>query len=170
MAKPAISQYPRSSKDHGGLLMGYSVRDERWRATFWRKRDGEEIGYTELYDEVNDPAETVNLAESSEHAELLARLVKYLPPVGSDARGPKSPKITRKTEPSSKRYDPNEPRDQRYDRLYPGKPKLTEDQYIAGQGGDKAAAKERFVKLDGDGDGFVTRDEFIGGGKKKKKP
>ncbi|MCB1065957.1 MAG: sulfatase, partial [Verrucomicrobiae bacterium] len=80
MQKPAISQYPRSSKEHGGQLMGYSVRDERWRATFWRKRNGESIGYTELYDEVNDPAETVNLAEKVEHVGLLASLVKYLPP------------------------------------------------------------------------------------------
>ena len=66
-----------------------------------------------------------------------------------------------------KGYDPNEPRDKRYDRLYPGKPKLSEAEYLSGQGADKAEAKARFVKLDGDKDGFVTREEFISSGKKK---
>ncbi|MBL9154551.1 MAG: sulfatase-like hydrolase/transferase [Verrucomicrobiales bacterium] len=167
MQKPAISQYPRSSPDHGGSLMGYSVRDERWRATFWRKRNGEDIGYVELYDEVNDPAETVNLAGRSEHAALLDSLRKHLPAVGSDAPGPKSPAPVAVRPAAAKAYDPNEPRDQRYDRLYPGKPRLTEEDYVAGQGGDKAAARERFGKLDKDGDGFVTRAEFIGGAKAK---
>lgn len=167
MQKPAISQYPRSSPDHGGSLMGYSVRDERWRATFWRKRNGEDIGYVELYDEVNDPAETVNLAGRSEHAALLDSLRKHLPAVGSDAPGPKSPVPVAVRPAAAKAYDPNEPRDQRYDRLYPGKPRLTEEDYVAGQGGDKAAARERFGKLDKDGDGFVTRSEFIGGAKAK---
>ncbi len=168
MRKVAISQYPRGSKDHGGQLMGYSIRDERWRATFWRKRNGESIGHTELYDELNDPAETVNLADKPEHAGLLAELARHLPPVGADAPGPKSPQPVRKTVSGGKKaYDPDEPRDARFDRLYPGKPKLTEAEYLAGQGGDAAAAKERFAKLDKDGDGMVSREEFIGGGKKK---
>lgn len=164
MQKPAISQYPRSSPEHGGSLMGYSIRDERWRATFWRKREGSEIGYVELYDEVNDPAETVNLAAKPEHAGLLAKLQAHLPPVGSDARPPKSPKPSAtQSKGKGKGYDPNESRDARYDRLYPGKPRVTEAEYLAGQGGDKVAAKERFAKLDQNKDGFVTRDEFIGG-------
>lgn len=167
MIKPAISQYPRSSKEHGGQLMGYSIRDERWRATYWRKRGTGEIGYVELYDEANDPSETANLAGKPEHSEVLDRLKAFLPPVGSDQAPPKSPTPTRSQKPGTPKFDPNEPRDVRYDRLYPGQGKLTEDQYLAGQGGDKAAAKERFAKLDRDGDGFVTRDEFIGGGKSK---
>lgn len=167
MQKPAISQYPRSSPEHGGSLMGYSVRDERWRATFWRKRNGTNIGYIELYDEVNDPAETVNLADRSEHKDLLDSLRRHLPAAGSDAPGPKSPKPVSVRPASDKGYDPNEPRDRRYDRLYPGKPKLTEEEYLAGQGRDRAAARERFAKLDRDRDGFVTRDEFIGGVKSK---
>ena len=59
-------------------------------------------------------------------------------------------------------YDPNEPRDKRYDRLYPGKAKLSLEEYLAEQAGDKDAAKERFTKQDKDKDGFVTREEFIG--------
>lgn len=166
MQKPAISQYPKSSKDHGGSLMGYSVRTERWRCTFWRKRNGADIGFVELYDENNDPNETVNLADKPEHAQLIASLQKHLPPVGSDEQPSKSAKTVQKTKPKSGGYDPNEPRDKRYDRLYPGKAKLTLDDYLAGQGGDQAAAKDRFAKQDKDKDGFVSRDEFIGGAKK----
>jgi iduronate 2-sulfatase len=167
MQKPAISQYPRSSPEHGGQLMGYSVRTERWRATFWRKRNGADIGFTELYDEASDPAETANLAQKPEHKELLASLIKYLPPVGADAppekKGTGKPKTAAKAKPASA----DEPRDARYDRLYPGKPRLTLDEYFAGQGGDQAVAKERFGKFDADKDGFVTRDEFISGGSKR---
>lgn len=61
MKKVAISQYPRS--DAGRQLMGYSIRDERWRLTLWRDRNIREIVAKELYDEQSDPAETVNLAE-----------------------------------------------------------------------------------------------------------
>ena len=169
MQKPAISVYPKSSKDHGGALMGYSVRNERWRCTFWRKRNAADIGFIELYDEQNDPNETVNLSTKPEHADVIAALQKYLPPTGSDQKPAKSGKVAKNVGGSkSKGYDPNEPRDKRYDRLYPGKAKLTESEYLAGQGGDKAEAKARFLKLDGDQDGFVTRDEFINSGKKKK--
>ena len=169
MQKPAISVYPKSSKDHGGALMGYSVRNERWRCTFWRKRNAADIGFIELYDEQNDPNETVNLATKPEHADVIAALQKYLPPTGSDQKPAKSGKVAKNVGGSKgKGYDPNEPRDARYDRLYPGKPKLTEAEYLAGQGGDKAESKARFLKLDGDQDGFVTRDEFINSGKKKK--
>ena len=169
MQKPAISVYPKSSKDHGGALMGYSVRNERWRCTFWRKRNAADIGFIELYDEQNDPNETVNLATKPEHADVIAALQKYLPPTGSDQKPAKSGKVAKNVGGSkSKGYDPNEPRDKRYDRLYPGKAKLTESEYLAGQGGDKAEAKARFLKLDGDQDGFVTRDEFINSGKNKK--
>jgi iduronate 2-sulfatase len=80
--KIAISQYPRNAgKD--GPVMGYSIRDARWRCTFWRQRNGEKIVATELYDETNDPAETVNLADKPEHKSLMESFAKYLPPVSS---------------------------------------------------------------------------------------
>lgn len=162
MQKPAVSQYPRSAGDLGGSVMGYSVRDERWRATFWRKRNAAEIAVTELHDEQNDPAETVNLAERPEHRDLLEKLQQHLPPVGSDAAPAKSAKPAKPAPTASAAAD--EPRDQRYDRLYPGKAKLTLEEYLARQGKDVAAAKERFAKQDKDKDGFVTREEFIGAG------
>jgi arylsulfatase A-like enzyme len=79
----AISQYPRRDEVSGTNLMGYSVRDSRWRATFWRDRSGSKIVARELYDETSDPNETVNLADNLEHQILLDSLVKHLPPVGS---------------------------------------------------------------------------------------
>lgn len=166
MQKPAISQFPKSSKEHGGSLMGYSIRTEDWRCTFWRKRGGEDIGFIELYDEKNDPNETVNLASKPEHAELIASLKKHLPPPGSDAQPPKTAKPAHSPKKKAMSYDPNEPRDKRYDRLYPGKARLTLDEYLSGQGGDSDSAKARFTKQDKDKDGFVSREEFIGGSKK----
>jgi hypothetical protein len=61
-------------------LMGYSIRDDRWRLTLWRDRSNQEIVARELYDEKNDPAETINLADKAEHREVLTRLSAHLPP------------------------------------------------------------------------------------------
>jgi iduronate 2-sulfatase len=81
--KVAISQYPRGGGKAGGNLMGYSIRDERWRATFWRERFGSKIVATELYDEKNDPAETVSVHDKPENKTILEALQKHLPPVAS---------------------------------------------------------------------------------------
>jgi len=77
----AISQYPRAGGETGGRsLMGYSIRDERWRLTLWCDRNNAEIVATELYDEQNDPAETVNLATKPANQAVVKALSKYLPP------------------------------------------------------------------------------------------
>ena len=77
--KVAISQYPRSAgKD--GPVMGYSIRDERYRLTLWRERAGSKIVATELYDEKNDPAETANISNKPESKAIIESLSKYLPP------------------------------------------------------------------------------------------
>jgi arylsulfatase A-like enzyme len=89
----AISQYPRKDPVSGLNVMGYSIRDSRWRAIFWRDRNGSRIIATELYDELNDPAETVSVAGAPEHKALMEMFAKYLPPVGSAA-------ITGKTKPN----------------------------------------------------------------------
>ena len=164
--KIAISQYPRSAGP-AGPVMGYSLRDERWRCTFWRERNGTKIVATELYDELNDPAETVSLASKPEHAALIASFAKLLPPAGdSAADGAKKPKGSGKPKPAAAPTAPaDEDRGARFDRLYPGKTKLTLEEYLAKQS-DKDAAKERFQKFDADKDGFVSRTEFITGGGK----
>jgi choline-sulfatase len=79
----AISQYPRGAgKGAGTPLMGYSIRDDRWRLTVWRENAGTRIVATELYDEANDPAETRNLAATPALREVVERLSRHLPPVG----------------------------------------------------------------------------------------
>jgi arylsulfatase A-like enzyme len=80
--KVAISQYQRGGGETGGRsLMGYSIRDVRWRLTVWRDRhDGGAVA-TELYDEQNDPAESKNLA--SAHPDIVARLREHLPSLPS---------------------------------------------------------------------------------------
>jgi iduronate 2-sulfatase len=83
--KVAISQSPRSAGKAGGAIMGYSIRDERWRCTFWRERYGSKIIATELYDEKNDPAETVSLHEKPENKAIIEALSRHLPPVGAPA-------------------------------------------------------------------------------------
>ncbi len=90
MQKVAISQYPRSTPE--GAVMGYSIRDERWRGTFWRERNGEKIVATELYDELNDPAKTINVADKPENQTVLASLRKHLPQVSSASRDPNGKK------------------------------------------------------------------------------
>jgi iduronate 2-sulfatase len=74
----AISQYPRS--DAGKQLMGYTIRDARWRLTLWRDRATQSIFAKELYDEAQDPHETVNVADKPEHAQIIERLSQFLPP------------------------------------------------------------------------------------------
>jgi iduronate 2-sulfatase len=78
----AISQYPRGGRETGGRrLMGYSIRDDRWRLTVWRDRADGTIAARELYDERDDPHETANLAERPEHADVVQRLSAHLPPL-----------------------------------------------------------------------------------------
>lgn len=161
MQKPAISQYPRNSPEYGPV-MGYSIRTERWRCTFWRKRSGDEISYTELYDEVNDPAETVNLAAKPEHTDLIASLKKYLPPTGSDSQA-KADATAATNKPA--KANTAETREERFERLYTGKAQLNLDEYLAKQGGDQDTAKERFNKMDRNKDGIVTKAEFVALGK-----
>ncbi|MBX7208768.1 MAG: sulfatase-like hydrolase/transferase [Verrucomicrobiaceae bacterium] len=161
MQKVAISQYPRGTPD--GPAMGYSIRDEHYRCTFWRERSGEKIVATELYDELADPNETVSLADKPEMKSVIEAMAKHLPPVGSAAPVKKTAAAPTTVKKGS---NSDEPRDVRYDRLYHGKTQLNEADYLAGQSGDKGAAKERFKKLDANSDGFVTRDEFIKSGKK----
>jgi uncharacterized sulfatase len=57
-SKPAITQQTRPATDKHPQLMGYSIRDERYRYTWWQEGlEGEE-----LYDYHTDPHEQKNLA------------------------------------------------------------------------------------------------------------
>lgn len=90
----AVSQYPRHAGDGTDVpVMGYSVRDDRWRLTVWREDGSSRVIATELYDERDDPAETRNLAAAPENASVVARLSAHLPPPGPrSAKASKSSK------------------------------------------------------------------------------
>ncbi len=146
--KVAISQYPRGGTQTGNRpLMGYSIRDARWRLTVWRdRRDGTAVA-TELYDEQNDPAESKNLAGAN--PDVVTRLSGFLPslPTPGQAKG-NDPK------PGGDRVALFEKKDKNHDN------KLTFEEFMANQP-DPKAAKNRFEQWDVDKKGFLTRDEFI---------
>lgn len=159
-AKVAISQYPRGGAQSGnGSLMGYSIRDARWRLTLWRDRKSAEIVATELYDEQNDPAETKNVAAAN--AVVVARLGKFLPPFqpAEPATAPVgTPKNEPTPKPSSERTAMFEKKDKNQDA------KLSSEEFLANQS-DADAAKKRFGQWDGDKNGSLSREEFVGMGK-----
>ncbi len=69
----AFSQYPR------GIVMGYSMRTQRYRFTEWVRRRGNRTRRgVELYDHKADPKENVNIANRPEHRELVGKLSKQL--------------------------------------------------------------------------------------------
>ena len=72
--KSAFSQYLRTGKPPH---TGRSLRTDRWRYTEWHDLKGKPTG-VELYDELNDPQETVNLANDPPHTEALKQLAAQL--------------------------------------------------------------------------------------------
>jgi choline-sulfatase len=167
----AISQYPRS--DAGKSLMGYSIRDDRWRLTLWRDRAANTIHATELYDEVNDPHETVNVATKAEHAEVIARLSKHLPPPIAPAtaentadKASKSKKAKAKAaEPAAPKAADANDRGPMFDRRDVNKDgKLSKEEFMDKQK-DPAQAAENYLKFDKDKDSFLTKEEFVKMGK-----
>ena len=77
-----LSQYPRGID--GRPVMGYTLRDRRYRYVKWVQmnyRKGERSGLLvarELYDYQTDPYETVNQAENTDFAEVVARFEAVL--------------------------------------------------------------------------------------------
>jgi uncharacterized sulfatase len=70
---PATTQQVRN--EGGRQIMGYSVRNERWRYTEW---DGGAAG-SELYDQDADPHEYQNLAKAEKYAKTVAEMKKFMP-------------------------------------------------------------------------------------------
>ena len=81
--KPAITQVSRGTPQTTGeqtpkgqkRIMGYSVRNERYRYTEWNHG---QLG-TQLYDYQSDPGELTNLAGNPQYAEVVKRMKAYLP-------------------------------------------------------------------------------------------
>lgn len=70
--KAAFSQFPR------GPVMGHSMRTDRLRFTQWKHQKTGKIMALELYDQLNDPDNNVNLANREEHAEVVEELTAQL--------------------------------------------------------------------------------------------
>lgn len=69
----AFSQYPRGVQ--GKQLMGYSMRTDRYRFTRWvEKQDHSKVDAIELYDQLKDPQENVNIANDPANAVLVKQL------------------------------------------------------------------------------------------------
>jgi hypothetical protein len=149
--------------------MGYSIRDDRWRLTLWRDRKDNTIHATELYDEANDPHETVNVAAKAEHAEVIARLTKFLPPpiapstaenTSTKGKGKKG-KGAAKGDPKAGTRDRGAMFDGR-DSNKDGK--LNKEEFMLRQADPEQAAKN-FVNFDKDKSGDVSRDEYVNQGR-----
>ena len=186
----AISQYPKSAgvtKKEGAKgtakrdVMGYSIRDDRWRLTLWRSLADNTIVDTELYDEVNAPTEPENLAKKPDNQEVIARLSRFLPPP-IPAADPNAKKIAKgkknviDVEAKNKDEDATAPtivapaeavkdRGPMFDRRDVNKDgKLSKDEFMDKQK-DLVHAAENFAKFDKDKDGFLTKEEFVKMGK-----
>ncbi len=167
----AISQYPR--QDAGKSLMGYSIRDERWRLTLWRDRKDNTIHATELYDEANDPHETVNVAAKAEHAEVIARLTKFLPPPIAPAtpentaapQGKKGKAKGKSAETPAPKAGTTKDRGAMFDGRDMNKDgKLNKEEFMLHQK-DPVQAAQNFVRFDKDKSGDVDRQEYVTSGK-----
>ena len=78
--KPALTQVTRGA--NANRLMGYSVRNERWRYTEWD--DGKQGA--ELYDETNDKEELHNLVNDPKHAKTVKEMKRLLRAASTLAR------------------------------------------------------------------------------------
>ena len=79
--KPATyTQHPRPAYSRGKApkIMGYSVRNNRYRYTEWRDFKTGKVTARELYDHVEDPRETINLAGNPKQAETVKTMATQL--------------------------------------------------------------------------------------------
>ena len=78
----ALSQYPRPalywSKQKNPSVMGYALYTDRWCYTEWRDFETGRIVGQELYDEIADPKQSVNLAGTVDGAKFIPDLAAQL--------------------------------------------------------------------------------------------
>ena len=155
--------YPRSAPDRGNVL-GRAIRTERYRLVEW-KPPGAAGGTAELelYDYLDDPQESRNLAqEQPEVVKTLREILDSYPQAKPQLRAEKSAAGKAGAGGSGASRDRNTMFDRRD---MNGDGKLSREEFLANQTeADKAPA--RFTKMDRDEDGSLSREEFVGTGSK----
>ncbi len=71
----AFSQFPREA---GNLVMGRSIRTDRYRYVEWTREATGEVLARELYDHATDSQENANVAATSRHASTVVNLARRL--------------------------------------------------------------------------------------------
>ncbi len=152
----AIHVYPRSAG-----LIGRAIRTQRHRLVEWKKPgEAADNAILELYDYEADPAETKNLAAAQ--PEVVAELRKLLathPEAKTQISNKSEPKQAEAKKPAQDRGKMFDQRDQSKDG------QLTREEFLLNQP-DPNEAPKRFTIFDTDGNGTLSREEFIRGGKK----
>jgi iduronate 2-sulfatase len=148
-----IHVYPRGGK------LGRAIRTEQYRLVEWKVPGAPpESADLELYDYEKDPLETKNIAASDSWAVagMRAILAKY-----PEAKPQVSEGGDKKVE-KPKTGKPELDRNALFNRRDGNKDeKLTMEEFMKFQPDDEVA-KKRFPKFDKDGDGFLSREEFVG--------
>ena len=146
--------YPRNG------LLGRAIRTARYRMVEWKKPgDSAETAEFELYDYETDPLETKNLAKDK--PEVLAELRGIL------AKQPEAkPQVSSKPQP--KEAAPKKPKVDRnvaFDKRDTNKDgQLTKEEFLINQP-DPEEAPKRFPIFDKDGNGTLSREEYVKSGK-----
>jgi iduronate 2-sulfatase len=150
--------YPRTPKGMGELL-GRAVRTDRYRMVEWKKAGAPaDTAIIELYDYATDPNETKNIA--GDQPETVARLRAIL------AKQPEAKPQLRVAGQAGARPQPNAgapPRDRAAmfaQRDRNKDEKLDRAEFMTSQP-DPEVAQKRFGKFDSNGDGVLSRNEFI---------
>lgn len=156
MRDHVIHVYPR-----GGGLIGRAIRTQRHRLVEWKKPGAApDTAILELYDYEADPAETKNLA--LEQPAIVTVLRQFLA-----QHAEAKPQIASKPEPKpAEGKKPVKDRGKMFDQRDKDKDgQLTQEEFLFNQP-DPNEAPKRFTKFDADGNGTLSRDEFIKGGTK----